>query len=106
MARMFKASAYHYLYSSSQWHKLRYYQLQSKPLCALCEAQGFTMAAAIVDHVKPHKGARELFFNSHNLQSLCKPCHDKHKRLKELHGIMRGHDLNGWPLDSDSHFIK
>jgi 5-methylcytosine-specific restriction endonuclease McrA len=106
MARMFKASAYHYLYNSSQWHKIRHYQLQSSPLCALCEAQGITQAATIVDHVKPHRGNKELFFNAANLQSLCKPCHDKHKRIKELRGIMGGHDLSGLPLDSASHWFK
>jgi 5-methylcytosine-specific restriction endonuclease McrA len=103
---MKRSHIYHSLYDSVQWRKLRRDQLQSNPLCKLCESQGITSAAGVADHVTPHKGNQELFFNAKNLQSLCKPCHDKHKRLKELRGIMPGCDLNGLPLDSASHWFK
>ncbi|WP_245482984.1 HNH endonuclease [Agrobacterium sp. CNPSo 2736] len=37
----------------------------------------------ICDHVTPHKGDRDLFFDASNLQTLCKPCHDTVKQREE-----------------------
>jgi 5-methylcytosine-specific restriction protein A len=36
----------------------------------------------VVDHIKPHKGDEELFYDINNLQPLCKCCHDR-KTAKE-----------------------
>ena len=36
----------------------------------------------MVDHIIPHKGNLELFWDEDNLQALCKPCHDR-KTAKE-----------------------
>jgi len=38
--------------------------------------------ATVVDHIEPHKGDEELFYDINNLQSLCKSCHDR-KTAKE-----------------------
>ncbi|WP_262568948.1 HNH endonuclease [Agrobacterium tumefaciens] len=37
----------------------------------------------ICDHITPHKGDRDLFFDAQNLQTLCKPCHDTVKQREE-----------------------
>ncbi|WP_327198035.1 HNH endonuclease [Sporanaerobacter acetigenes] len=29
-----------------------------------------------VDHIEPHKGNEDLFYDINNLQSLCKSCHE------------------------------
>ncbi|WP_366881176.1 HNH endonuclease [Halothiobacillus sp.] len=50
--------------------------LSLHPLCAACQRHDRTVAASVVDHIKPHKGNRELFWDEHNWQGLCKPCHD------------------------------
>lgn len=32
--------------------------------------------ATVVDHIKPHRGDKALFWDEHNWQPLCKKCHD------------------------------
>ncbi len=62
---------------------------------------GQVVAATVADHVRPHRGDLDLFLNRDNLQSLCKPCHDSHKKAQEFNpdGILRGAGLTGRPLD-------
>ena len=59
------------------WQKLRRMQLTRQPLCVECQRNGLTTWATTVDHITPHRGDRALFFDTHNLQSLCKRCHDR-----------------------------
>ena len=74
---------------TSAWRKAREAFLRHHPLCKLCEAEGLTKAALIVDHVVPHKGDKALFWESSNWQPLCKPCHDR-KTATEDGGWGRG----------------
>jgi 5-methylcytosine-specific restriction protein A len=37
----------------------------------MCLAEGITKAAECVDHIKPHKGDMDLFWDSNNHQPLC-----------------------------------
>nr|WP_313010818.1 HNH endonuclease [Brucella intermedia] len=39
--------------------------------------------ASVVDHIQPHRGNKELFWWRGNWQSLCQPCHDRHKQRQE-----------------------
>jgi 5-methylcytosine-specific restriction endonuclease McrA len=52
-------------------------------LCRMCAEAEYVVLATIVDHVKPHRGDRVLFWDSSNWQPLCKPCHDGRKRREE-----------------------
>jgi 5-methylcytosine-specific restriction protein A len=106
MRKYNNASGYHHLYDSGRWRKMRKAQLAAKPLCEFCEAQGITEQATIADHMKPHKGDEELFFDEANLQSLCKTCHDKYKRIQEQSGVLVGCDKSGIPIDKNSHWHK
>lgn len=45
-------------------------------------------------------------FDADNLQSLCKPCHDKVKATVERKGYLIGCDVSGVPSDSNSHWNK
>lgn len=65
----------------------------------MCEEQGLIVPAQIVDHVKEHKGKLELFWDSMNLQSLCKQHHDRAKQRLENRGHLIGSDESGMPLD-------
>ena len=56
--------------------------LLAHPLCVECESQGRITPATVVDHIVPHKGNLELFWDEGNLQTLCKQCHDS-KTVKE-----------------------
>lgn len=92
------------LYGTKDWYRLRYAQLQKQPLCEYCEQVGRVVAATIVDHIKPHKGDEELFFNSENLQSLCKQHHDSTKQKEEKRGVQIGCDTKGIPNDPSHHW--
>lgn len=37
----------------------------------------------VADHVTPHRGQEAMFWDAGNLQSLCKPCHDRIKQREE-----------------------
>lgn len=60
-----------------QWQKASRSFLHSHPLCECCKAKGIYTKATVVDHIIPHRGNRELFWNRDNWQALCKQCHDK-----------------------------
>ncbi len=59
-----------------QWQKASKAFLQAHPLCEICKAKGRYTKATVVDHIIPHRGNRELFWDRSNWQSLCKSCHD------------------------------
>lgn len=92
------------LYRTKAWYTLRSRQLKIQPLCALCAEIGITTPATIVDHIKPHRGDTQLFYDPNNLQSLCKHCHDCHKQRFERRGFMKGGDVKGFPIDPDHHW--
>lgn len=56
---------------NARWEKYRKWFLALHPVCAKCER-----AATVVDHIIPHKGNYELFWEPKNHQPLCKRCHD------------------------------
>ena len=72
----------------SRWRKARALYLSLHPLCASCQRLGRTVAASVVDHIVPHRGNRDLFWDEHNWQALCKPCHDA-KTVREDGGFGR-----------------
>ena len=82
-----------------QWSRARVAHLQKHPLCRMCLMSGHTRAADVVDHIKPHKGDKALFWDSSNWQSLCTSCHSGAKQQIENSGIERGCDANGMPID-------
>lgn len=105
---------------NSRWDKARLTFLRNNPLCAMCSQQGRTEAATVVDHISPHKlkdalksGNREaisraqlLFWDKGNWQPLCKPHHDSTKQRMEKRDVVIGCDVNGMPLDPNSHWNK
>ncbi|MGF7185287.1 5-methylcytosine-specific restriction protein A [Desulfitispora alkaliphila] len=73
---------YKHLYKSARWQKLRKQVLNKLPLCVECVKINRLTPATVVDHIRPHEGDEELFYNLENLQPLCKTCHDR-KTAKE-----------------------
>ena len=65
------------------WRKARKAWIIRHPLCAICG-----QPATDVDHIIPHRGNRELFWDSSNWQSLCHECHSK-KSYTERHSTGR-----------------
>ena len=60
-----------------RWQKARAWYLRRRPWCVRCKAEGRLTPATVVDHIKPHRGDPELFWDEKNWQPLCKSCHDK-----------------------------
>lgn len=52
-------------------------------LCRMCQAIGLVELATVVDHIVPHKGDMELFWDRSNWQPLCKRHHDREKQQHE-----------------------
>ena len=62
------------------------------------------VAACVVDHVTPHRGNEDLFFDYHNTQSLCKAHHDSTKQSMERGSVPKDrakiNPKDGWPFGS------
>lgn len=69
-----------------KWQKARINFLKLNPLCVECESAGRVESATDVDHIIPHKGDMNLFWDLNNWQPLCKSCHSK-KTAKEDGGF-------------------
>jgi 5-methylcytosine-specific restriction endonuclease McrA len=41
----------------------------------------------VCDHIVPHRGDERLFWDDANLQTLCKPCHDRLKQIEERRAV-------------------
>jgi 5-methylcytosine-specific restriction endonuclease McrA len=74
------------MYSKQSWKVLRESFLSTYPLCKVCQQLGVIRVATIVDHITPHKGNSDLFFDADNLQSLCKRHHDKKTNAEKQSG--------------------
>jgi 5-methylcytosine-specific restriction protein A len=95
----------------SRWRKARARYLAGHPLCASCLARGRLTAATVVDHVVPHGGDRQRFWDCDNWQGLCGPCHDsktvrdgrwgRQSRGEQDARRRRGCDIYGMPLDPE-----
>lgn len=86
-------------YKTAGWLNLRKIRLEIEPLCRRCKLRGRLVIATVVDHVKPHKGDRKLFFDIENTQSLCRLCHDASKQAEEHRGHAIGNTPDGRPVD-------
>jgi len=42
-----------------------------------CQRNGKLSPATVVDHILPHRGDEDLFWDESNWQPLCKRCHDR-----------------------------
>ena len=62
---------------NAKWKSARLCYLRRHPLCVLCQRKGRLTPATVVDHIVPHRGDEELFWDNKNWQPLCKSCHDK-----------------------------
>ena len=71
---------------TSAWRRASKAFLIAHPLCAECAKHGITKPATEVDHIIPHKGNKDLFWDQDNWQSLCHECHSR-KTVKEDGGF-------------------
>lgn len=62
---------------SNAWLRARKAFITKHPLCVICYRNGKCTPATDVDHIIPHKGNKELFWDKDNWQSLCHECHSR-----------------------------
>ncbi len=58
-----------------KWQQAREGYLRKHPLCVHHLQLDKTVLATDVDHITPHNGDMDLFWDSSNWQSLCHSCH-------------------------------
>ena len=92
------------LYDRQRWRRRSRAFLQANPLCVMCTAAGRVTLAQLVDHIVPHKGDEELFWDEANWQPLCAKDHSAAKQAQEKSGRIRGCDADGRPLDPGHHW--
>lgn len=97
-SRSAEAASWQRLYKLARWRRLREAQLSHEPLCRYCLRQEIVEAATVCDHVDPHKGDEDKFFDPDNLQSLCAPCHDRVKQREECGQVVVTIGIDGYPI--------
>lgn len=71
-------------YNTARWRKLRQsIFLRDLYTCRKCPHVEANTSLLVCDHIRPHRGDQHLFWDETNLQTLCKPCHDKLKQAEE-----------------------
>ena len=60
-----------------RYKRWRRQHLKDNPLCVTCLKAGRRVAARELDHVKPCGNDPVLFWDSANVQGLCRPCHER-----------------------------
>jgi len=75
---------------TSTWRRYTRIYLREHPLCMCgeCATLPVPLPAQVVDHIVPHRGSPELFWDPGNHQAMSKRCHDK-KTAKEDGGFGR-----------------
>lgn len=77
---------WHRWYKTARWARLRLdVFLRDLFTCQMpgCGRLEGDTSQLVCDHIKPHRGDERLFWDKANLQTLCKPCHDRLKQKEE-----------------------
>jgi len=78
----------------SRWEKARKAYLAKHRLCVECERLKRVTLATVVDHIVPHRGDMDLFWDRANWQGLCEP-HHRTKTAREVADRRRNHANGG-----------
>ena len=61
-----------------RWRKAAKEYLLLHPICNICKKEKST----VVDHITPHRGNLQLFWDVNNWQALCRTCHNKKSAME------------------------
>lgn len=92
-----------------RWQKASKRFLAEHPLCQCpqCDEGCIRVRPAnVVDHIKPHEGNVDLFWDESNWQAMNKECHD-FKTAREKGRSKKnipGHDAYGMPIHKQHHW--
>lgn len=79
--------ASHKWYYTARWKRLRWDVLvEANFTCQRCGRIEADTSRLIADHIRPHRGDPELFWDRENLQCLCDTCHSGDKQREEQRG--------------------
>ena len=87
----------------ARWQRASKAHLVAHPLCERCRSRGWTSQAKVVDHIKPHRGDLDLFWDEDNWQSLCKRCHDIKTATEDRRRTPQGGRDRSSPKTPDRH---
>lgn len=73
-------AACHAMYADAKWHKASREYRKQHPLCVICMRADRVRPAEVVDHVIPHRGDYERFWDERNWMALCCRCHNSKTR--------------------------
>lgn len=75
-------------YKTAEWQRLRWQCLSNALFtCVRCGVVGQSRDL-VADHIRPHRGEHELFFDPKNLQCMCATCHNRDKQREERHAAL------------------
>ena len=77
-------------YRLARWSNLRKIVLAEEPYCARCAAEGIVKPSDTVNHIRPHKGDFELFWDRDNLEGVCASHHSGDIQREEAEARRRG----------------
>ena len=77
------------MYDQQAWRRARKAFLRDHPLCSVCERDGITKLAAVVDHIRPHRGDERLFWDATNWAALCAHHHGVKTQAETLNAGTR-----------------
>lgn len=70
-------------YKTAEWRQMRWAVLVDAAFtCVRCGVIG-SGPDLVADHITPHRGDHDLFFDRSNLQCLCASCHSGAKQREE-----------------------
>lgn len=71
---------------TKRWQRASKAYLREHPLCVVCDRTGRVECATVVDHIVPHRGDDELFWDRSNWQAMCESCHNRKSRGERMGG--------------------
>ena len=75
------------LYCTARWKRLRAATfLKDMYQCQMCKRAEHNTSKLVADHIKPHRGRLELFWDASNIWTLCASCHSSAKQRQEASG--------------------
>ena len=70
-------------YKTAEWRSIRWDTLVAASFtCVRCK-RVHESADLVGDHIRPHRGDRDLFFDRSNVQCMCATCHNRDKQREE-----------------------
>lgn len=71
-------------YKTARWQRLRWAALERDAFtCAYCGKMEDDTSQLVGDHRVPVRGIADRMWDLENVQTLCKPCHDRVKQIEE-----------------------